>query len=152
MNKEAIFGSGTDQWETPQEFFESLDKEFGFKTDVCATAENTKCERFFSPEQNGLLQEWTGVCWCNPPYGREIKKWVRKAAGSEATTVLLLPARTDTGWFHEHIYGKAEVRFLRGRIKFSGAKHNAPFPCMLVVFRNEKDNRARKWEDCVSRR
>jgi len=87
---------------------------------------------------DGLEQDWTGVCWCNPPYGREIEKWVKKAyisAIEGATVVMLLPARTDTRWFHDWIYGKTEIRFIRGRLKFGGAEHGAPFPSMVVVFR-----------------
>lgn len=134
MNKEAMFSSKTDLWATPQHFFDALNEEFHFDTDVCALPENAKCERFYTPEQDGLKQEWKGVCWCNPPYGREIGKWVKKAAECKATVVMLLPARTDTKWFHDYIYGKAEIRFIRGRLKFGGAKENAPFPNMVVVF------------------
>lgn len=136
MNREAMFSSKADLWETPQDFFDKLNEEFRFQTDVCALPENAKCENFYTPEQDGLVQEWSGTCWCNPPYGRQIGKWVRKASESKATTVMLIPARTDTAWFHDYIYGKAEVRFIRGRLRFSGAKENAPFPCMVVVFRN----------------
>ena len=136
MNREVMFSSKTDIWETPQDFFDKLNEEFRFQTDVCASPENAKCKRFYTPEQDGLAQEWSGACWCNPPYGRQIGKWVRKASESKATTVMLVPARTDTAWFHDYIYGKAEVRFIRGRLRFSGAKENAPFPCMVVVFRN----------------
>ena len=99
MNKEVMFSSKTDLWETPQDFFEKLDREFGFELDVCALPENAKCSRYFSPMDDGLEQDWTGVCWCNPPYGREIEKWVKKAyisAIEGATVVMLLPARTDT--------------------------------------------------------
>lgn len=135
MNREAMFSSKTDLWETPQDFFDELDQEFHFQTDVCALPENAKCKNFYTPEQDGLAQEWSGSCWCNPPYGRQIAKWVRKASESKATTVMLIPARTDTAWFHDYIYGKAEVRFVRGRLRFSGAEHNAPFPCMVVILR-----------------
>ena len=131
-----MFSSKTDLWATPQDFFDKLDSEFHFETDVCALPENAKCRKFYTPEQDGLAQTWEGVCWCNPPYGRQIGKWVRKASESNATVVMLIPARTDTAWFHDYIYGKAEVRFVRGRLRFSGAQHNAPFPCMVVVFRN----------------
>lgn len=137
MNTEAMFSSKTDIWETPQDFFDKLNEEFNFQTDVCALPENAKCKHFYTPEQDGLAQEWSGACWCNPPYGRQIGKWVRKASESKATTVMLIPARTDTAWFHDYIYGKAEVRFVRGRLRFSGAKENAPFPCMVVVFRGD---------------
>jgi phage N-6-adenine-methyltransferase len=135
MNTEVMFSSKTDMWETPQDFFDQLDAEFHFETDVCATDENAKCERYFTPEMDGLKQEWTGVCWCNPPYGRQIGQWVKKAAESNATVVMLIHARTDTAWFHDYIYGKAEIRFVRGRLKFGGSKINAPFPSMVVVFR-----------------
>lgn len=138
MNKEVMFSGKTDLWETPQDFFEKLDREFGFELDVCALPENAKCSRYFSPMDDGLEQDWTGVCWCNPPYGREIEKWVKKAyisAIEGATVVMLLPARTDTRWFHDWIYGKTEIRFIRGRLKFGGAEYGAPFPNMVVVFR-----------------
>ena len=138
MNKEVMFSSKTDLWETPQDFFEKLDREFGFELDVCALPENAKCSRYFSPMDDGLEQDWTGVCWCNPPYGREIEKWVKKAyisAIEGAPVVMLLPARTDTRWFHDWIYGKTEIRFIRGRLKFGGAEYGAPFPNMVVVFR-----------------
>ena len=120
MNKEVMFSSRTDLWETPQDLFDKLDAEFHFDLDVCALPENAKCEKYYTPEQDGLAQEWTGVCWCNPPYGRQIGKWVRKAALSNTTVVMLLPARTDTKWFHDYILHKAEIRFLRGRLKFGG--------------------------------
>ena len=135
MKTETLFSSKTDMWETPQDFFDQLDAEFHFETDVCATPENAKCSRYFTPEMDGLQQEWTGVCWCNPPYGRKIGKWVKKAAESDATVVMLIHARTDTAWFHDYIYGKAEIRFVRGRLRFGGSAYNAPFPSMVVIFR-----------------
>lgn len=135
--KEVMFSSKSELWETPQEFFDELNREFGFQTDVCALPENAKCEAFYTPEQDGLSQEWTGVCWCNPPYGRQIGEWVRKAAESEATVVMLLPARTDTKWFHDYILPNAEIRFIKGRLKFGGSKNSAPFPSMVCIFRNE---------------
>lgn len=136
MNKEVMFSSKTDMWATPQWFFDELDKEFHFTLDACAVKENAKCEQFFSPEDDGLKQEWLGTVWCNPPYGRAIGNWVKKASESKTTVVMLLPARTDTKWFHDYIYKKAEVRFIKGRLKFGGEKENAPFPNMVVVFRN----------------
>ena len=135
MNTDVMFSSKTDMWSTPQDFFDILNAEFGFTCDVCATKENAKCEHYFTQEQDGLKQEWTGVCWCNPPYGRLIGKWVQKAAESKCTVVMLLPARTDTRWFHDWIYERAEVRFLRGRLKFGGCQNAAPFPSMVVIFR-----------------
>lgn len=141
MNTEVMFSSKTDMWETPQDFFDKLNEEFHFTVDVCAIPENAKCEKFFTPEMNGLKQEWTGICWCNPPYGREIGKWVEKAYVAStwgATVVMLLPARTDTKWFHEYIYNNAEIRFIKGRLKFGNSKTAAPFPSMVVIFRNEE--------------
>ena len=138
MNNDLMFSSKTDLWETPQDFFDKLNARFQFETDVCALPENAKCKRFFTPEMDGLKQEWTGVCWMNPPYGRQIGKWVQKAYESArdnlATVICLLPARTDTRWFHDYILPHAEVQFIKGRIKFGGAKENAPFPNMLVTF------------------
>lgn len=133
-----MFSSKTDLWETPQDFFNRLNDEFHFTLDVCALPENAKCQKYYTPEMDGLSQPWTGVCWCNPPYGREVGKWVRRAllsSATGATVVMLLPARTDTRWFHDYIYGRAEVRFIRGRLKFGGASENAPFPSMVVIFR-----------------
>lgn len=136
MNTEAMFSSKTDLWSTPQDFFDNLKSEFHFTLDVCATKENAKCERYYTQETDGLSQEWYGVCWMNPPYGRVIGKWVEKAYKSNAIVVGLLPARTDTKWFHDYIYGKAEIRFIKGRLKFGGNKNSAPFPSMLVIWRN----------------
>lgn len=137
MNTDVMFSSKTDMWETPQWLFDELDNEFHFTIDVCATPENAKCDRFISPEQDGLSQEWGGCCWCNPPYGRQIGKWVEKAAKSNATVVMLLPARTDTKWFHDYCLPFGEVRFIKGRLKFGNAKSGAPFPSMIVVFRRK---------------
>ena len=139
MNMNPMMSSKTDEWETPQNFFNDLNNEFGFQLDVCALPENAKCERFFTPENDGLSQEWSGVCWMNPPYGRQIGKWVEKAYKTATekgiTVVCLLPARTDTRWFHDYILGKAEIRFIKGRLKFGGSSENAPFPNMVVVFK-----------------
>ena len=140
MINEGMFTSKTDMWETPQEFFNALDEEFHFTLDACAVPENKKCENFYSPDQNGLKQPWTGTVWCNPPYGRQIGMWAKKGFESSqcgATVVMLLPARTDTAWFHNYIYEKAEIRFIRGRLKFGVSKWNAPFPSMICVFKPE---------------
>lgn len=132
------FSSETDMWATPLSFFESLNAVFKFETDVCATAENAKCQNFYTTEQDGLSQEWRGSCWMNPPYGKTIGAWVEKAYKSAkengATVVCLLPARVDTRWWHDHC-AKAEVFFVKGRIKFGDAKSGAPFPSAVVVFR-----------------
>lgn len=131
------FSSKSDLWETPADLFQRLNDEFHFDLDVCALPANAKCRRYFTPDQDGLKQRWTGCCWMNPPYGHAIKKWMRKAweeSQRGVTVVCLLPARTDTGWWHE--YAKlGEVRFLRGRLKFSNSANSAPFPSAIVVFR-----------------
>lgn len=132
MNNDLMFSSKTDLWETPQDFFDKLNARFKFETDVCALPENAKCKRFFTPKMDGLRQEWTGVCWMNPPYGRQIGKWVQKAYESArdnlATVVCLLPARTDTRWFHDYILPHAEVQFIKGRIKFGGQRKTRHSP------------------------
>lgn len=123
MNAKALFSSETDEWSTPQEFFEKYDAVYHFEVDVCATAENAKCRQYFDKSVDGLAQEWRGVCWMNPPYGREIAKWVQKAAESHALVCCLLPARTDTAWWHDFVLGRAQsVEFVRGRLKFGGRK------------------------------
>lgn len=135
-----LFSSKSDLWSTPQDFFNKLDQEFHFDLDVCALPENAKCGNYYTPEQDGLAQEWNGTCWCNPPYGREVGKWVEKAylsACDGATVVMLLPARTDTKWFHDYIYGKADVRFVRGRLKFGDSNNSVPFPSMVAVFKGK---------------
>lgn len=140
-NKENIhFSSKTDLWATPQEFFNKYNKVYKFKTDVCATIENAKCDKFFTKEQDGLKQDWKGSCWMNPPYGREIKVWIKKAYESSlngATVVCLLPSRTDTTWWHEYCM-KGEIEFIRGRLKFGNSKNSAPFPSAVVVFKPKK--------------
>ena len=132
------FSSATDLWSTPQWLFNELNEEFGFDLDVCALQENAKCPRYFRPEEDGLKQLWTGRCWMNPPYGEEIGLWVHKAWQSAldgALVVCLLPARTDTAWWHDYVMEAAEIRFLRGRLKFGDADNSAPFPSAVVVFR-----------------
>lgn len=143
MNTEAMFSSKSMDWSTPQSFFDSLNKEFSFSLDPCADATNHKCEKYFTKEDDGLRQSWKGeTVFCNPPYGRAIKNWVKKcseeAQQPNTTVVLLIPARTDTKYFHDYIYQKpnVEIRFLRGRLKFGDGKHSAPFPSMVVIFRH----------------
>lgn len=140
--------SATVEWPTPQRFFDELDKEFGFTVDVAATPSNTKVpKRFYTIDDDGLSQDWDGeVVWCNPPYGPQLKHWVYKAATSEATTVMLVPARTDVRWFHDIVLGRAEIRFIRGRLTFGDAKDPAPFPCMLLVFRPDTPDEIRRYE------
>ena len=136
-NMAAMFSSKTDMWETPQAFFDKLNERFNFELDVCASNDNAKCERFFTPEDDGLKQEWSGVCWMNPPYGRQIGHWMKKALESSkagATVVCLVPARTCTTWWHDYAE-QGEYFFVRGRLRFGGAAHDAPFPSAVVVFR-----------------
>ena len=133
MNK-VHFSSKSDNWETPQNIFDEWDSRYHFTVDVCAAKENAKCKKYYTPEIDGLKQKWEGVCWCNPPYGREIGKWVEKAYTSNCTVVMLLPARTDTKWFHNYCM-KGYIIFIRGRLKFGNATNSAPFPSMIVIFK-----------------
>lgn len=138
MVQRALLTSNTDEWETPQDLFDELNKEFYFTLDVCANEQNHKCARYYDKNDDGLKQQWSGVVWCNPPYGRDVGKWVEKCANYDGVAVMLLPSRTDTKWFHEYIYKKAELRFIKGRLRFGRAKNPAPFPSMVVVFRKEE--------------
>lgn len=152
------YSSETPEWSTPQDFFNDVNKEFGpFDLDVAAdlASMNTKCANFCHKEglylddsgwiispAGGLSIPWhkhATRCWMNPPYGRGISAWVEKAYNESINgclVVCLLPARTDTKWFHDFCK-KGEIRFLRGRLKFGGAKHSAPFPSMVVIFRGK---------------
>lgn len=135
-NKAAMFTSNSEEWETPPALFKQLDEIFHFNIDVCATKENAKCPLYFTKEENGLEQEWNGVCFCNPPYGRSLGRWLEKAAKEEkrgVKTVVLIPARTDTKWFKEFC-AHHTIYFIEGRLRFNGSKENAPFPSMLVIF------------------
>jgi phage N-6-adenine-methyltransferase len=127
-------------WETPQDLFDRLDAEFDFDTDVCALPHSAKCANYYTPEDDGLAQVWGGVCWMNPPYGKQIKHWVCKAdqmaSSYGTTTVALLPVRTDAHWWHNHVRHH-EVRFIRGRVRFTllgVPQENAPFASAIVVF------------------
>lgn len=142
----ALLSSKNMCWCTPQDFFDKLNEEFRFVLDPAATEKTAKCPLYYTPETDGLSQSWNrgGVVFCNPPYGSEIGKWVKKAydeAQKGQTIVLLLPARTDTKYFHDYIYGKAEIRFLRGRLRFTDedgrASAPAPFPSMIVIYKKK---------------
>jgi phage N-6-adenine-methyltransferase len=147
-----LFSSKTDQWSTPQDFYDTLHAEFDFGLDAAADRSNTKCSLFIPKEWDALTADWVTIVrafcpgqavWLNPPYGRDIGKWVAKAAAEAArgaTVVMLIPARTDTRYWHEYIepirlVRPADVRFVRGRLKFGGVKNSAPFPSVVVVFR-----------------
>ena len=139
-NIQACLSSKTDNWATPQDFFDNLNEEFHFTLDPCANEENHKCDLFFTKEQDGLTKDWgEHVVFCNPPYGKEIADWVRysyeQSQKPNTTVVMLIPARTDTRYFHDYIYGKAEIRFIKGRLKFGDATTAAPFPSMVVIYR-----------------
>jgi phage N-6-adenine-methyltransferase len=134
------FSQNTDEWATPQYVFDMLNDEFHFTLDAAASVENAKCEKFYTKENDGLKMPWGGeIVFCNPPYS-QLRAWIQKARASldfGATTVMLIPSRTDTAAFHNHIYKQpdTEIRFLRGRLKFGDAKAGAPFPSMVVIFR-----------------
>jgi site-specific DNA-methyltransferase (adenine-specific) len=139
MIQKALFSSASVDWETPQFLFDGLNAEFGLEVDVCASASNAKCKKYYTEAENGLAQDWgTAVCWMNPPYGRKITGlWMRKAYESArrgATVVCLVPARTDTDWWHRYAK-RGEVRLLRGRLRFGGSATAAPFPSAVIIFR-----------------
>lgn len=137
-----LYSRNSDEWSTPDDIFKKLDAEFKFNLDPCATKENAKCQRFFTKKDDGLKMSWGGQrVFCNPPYS-EISVWVEKAykesLKDNTVVVMLVPSRTDTRYFHDYIYHRTEIRFVKGRLRFSGAKYNAPFPSMIVIFRAAK--------------
>lgn len=137
---EGMFTSDRMDWATPDAFFDLVHAEFGFTLDAAAEPHNAKCLEFYTEAEDGLAQPWPGVVWCNPPYGRTIGRWVEKGyseAQAGATVVMLIPARTDTAYWHDYVMKAAEVRLIRGRLVFGQgeARSNAPFPSALVVFR-----------------
>jgi len=133
-----LFSSERGDWETPQNIFNALNDEFQFTLDAAADINNKKCASFFDKESDGLKQDWSGVVWLNPPYGKGVEDWICKAIRETlngVTTVMLLPARTSNDWFHRYIYNRYEIRFLRGRLRFVGAESSAPFASMIVIFK-----------------
>ena len=134
-----LFSRKSDEWETPQWIFNKLNDEFCFNLDPCGNKENHKCETYFDKEQDGLSKNWGGCrVFCNPPYS-QISKWVekcyRESREDKTLVVLLIPSRTDTRYFHDFIYNRAEIRFVKGRLRFGESKENAPFSSMIVIFR-----------------
>ncbi len=132
-----MMSSLTDEWPTPRYVFDKLNDEFHFDLDVCADDLNHKCDRYFTKEQDGLRQDWKGTCWMNPPYGRTIGQWVKKAyesARGGAVVVCLIPARTDTRWWRDYVMRASELRFISGRVRFGDAKTGAPFPSVIAIF------------------
>jgi len=146
----ALFRSSREDWETPPDLFNLLDREFRFERDLCASQTNRKCPTFYSRRQDALSKPWSGTCWMNPPYGRAIGAWVRKArqeSARGATVVCLLPARTDTRWWHRDVMRSDTIRFLLGRITFVGARSAAPFPSAVVVFgKARRRSRVQSWD------
>lgn len=139
MVSKTLFSSNSDEWATPQNLFDEMNNEFNFDLDVCATDENHKCPEYYTKEQDGLSKNWGGRrVWLNPPYS-QIDKWVEKAfretRNDNTLVVMLIPSRTDTRYFHNYIYQRTEIRFVKGRLKFGDSKGSAPFPSMIVVFR-----------------
>ena len=138
MSPSVHFSSEDHTWATPPEVFDPLDEEFNFTLDPCASEHNHKCDKYYTFEDNGLLKSWANeVVFCNPPYGRVIGEWVQKCYNESlngATCVMLIPSRTDTKWWHDYVM-KGEVRFIKGRIRFVGARNSAPFPSAIVVFK-----------------
>lgn len=143
MISKTLFKSSSEEWGTPQALYDELNQRYHFELDPCSTDANHKCDRYFTKQQDGLKQTWGRYrVFCNPPYGRAIGQWVQKCAehGKEHLAVMLIPARTDTQWFHKYIYNKPNVHvfFLKGRLRFSNARENAPFPSMVIVFDGRK--------------
>lgn len=137
MTPSVHFSAKSDCWETPQNLFDRLNDEFEFTTDVCAEPHNAKCPHFYTPEVDGLAQVWAGVCWCNPPYS-ESAAWIGKAftmSRDGTIVVCLIPARTDTRYWHDYVMKADEVRLVKGRLRFVGGKASAPFPSAVVIFR-----------------
>jgi len=152
MNRELMFSNKNNAWCTPRDFFEELNKEFEFTLDPCCMPKSALCENYYTPDKDGLKQDWSGeTVFVNPPYGREIGKWVKKCYEEgqklNTTVVMLIPSRTDTRYFHDYIYHKAEIRFIKGRLKFVDMDYEgkeedrkmspAPFPSMIVIFKND---------------
>jgi len=144
MNNNVHFSSKETKYATPQDFFDKLNQEFSFTLDPCCTPETAKCSKYYTSTENGLVQDWSDdVVFMNPPYGREISKWIKKAyeeSNKGAVVVCLIPARTDTKYWHDYIFPYAnEVRFLKGRLKFGDSKSPAPFPSAVVIFKPNND-------------
>ena len=148
MKFSAVFSRQTTEWETPHDLFKALEASYRFTLDVCATPANAKCEAYFTKDADGLAHAWGGTVWCNPPYGRHVGRWLEKARtelalGHCAVVVFLLPARTDTRWFHDYVWDNQchhprtgiELQLIAGRLRFQNATSSAPFPSMLVVMR-----------------
>ena len=125
--------------ETPKYLFDRISSIFNFSLDACALPENAKCENYYTPKDDGLSKPWMGGVWCNPPYGREISSWVKKAYEESQKkynnfVLMLLPARTDTKWWWDWVQGKATLFFIKKRVKFGDHNVGAPFPSVLALY------------------
>lgn len=145
MKYDGLFSSNSDEWKTPKYLFDKLNKEYNFTLDPASTNENHLCDKWYTIKENGLIQSWKNErVFLNPPYGRQIKDWVKKAyfenQKNNTLVVMLIPARTDTTYFHDYIYHKAEIIFLKGRLKFNDGKGSAPFPSMIVIYKEQINN------------
>jgi phage N-6-adenine-methyltransferase len=141
MLNNSLFSSAKDDWETPDNLFNDLDKEFTFTLDPCCFPHTAKCSTYFTLKENGLVQDWRGVVFMNPPYGRETGKWVSKAfeeASKGCIVVCLIPSRTDTKWWHSYCMRATEIRFLTRRLTFKGGTNKATFPSAVVIFTDQK--------------
>lgn len=149
MQHKSAFSSQSVEWETPQEFFDKWNDVFEFDLDAAATPENAKAPKFYTVEDDGLAQPWEGAVWCNPPYGRQIGKWVEKAYSEAikhgAAVVMLIPAKTETRWWHDYVTKASEIHFVKGRIQFGDSGVNAPFPSAVVVFGGMADTPIVHW-------
>jgi site-specific DNA-methyltransferase (adenine-specific) len=146
--QKVMFSSSTGDWATPQDFFDKLNWRFGpFTLDPCATTHNTKCTNFFTEQDNGLEADWgDNAVFVNPPYGRSIGDWIRKgyeeSRKPNTKVVMLIPARTDTKYWHDYVMRASEVYFVKGRLKFGDSQNSAPFPSAVVVFDNNLEQHA----------
>jgi len=136
-----LFSTGTVDWETPWHLFNRLNQIYNFNLDACATATNAKVSCYYTPEMDALTLPWIGSIWMNPPYGREIYKWVRKAytesCRPDTIVVCLLPSRTDTYWWHDYVMKAKKIYLVKGRLKFGNSENSAPFPSCIAVFSGE---------------
>lgn len=149
--QKAMVSSKTNEWETPQELFDELNREFGFTLDPCATHANAKCKRYYTKDDDGLAHSWKGeAVFMNPPYGGNTGKWIQKAWQESlegATVVCLLVSSTDRSYWHDYIFPFAsEIRWVRGRLTFSKADSTAPFASAIVVFRGNRSQQKQYWQ------
>lgn len=143
MLNKSLYASDKSDWATPQNLFDKLNAEFAFDLDVCANKQNAKCKKYFTIQDDGLSQVWFGNCFMNPPYGRGIDLWIKKAFESNCLCVCLIPVRSDTKWWHNYVMKSSEIRLLTRRLSFEGSNNKAPFPAAIVIFGNSDYNEDR---------